>query len=78
MLATIPAPAQTAPTSDQKQGEQKQGDQKLAAGSIHGALTTTQADDGSGSGGLAGISVQLAAQPPDGGPLTADTDDAGH
>ena len=78
MLATIPAPAQTAPTSDQKQGEQKQGDQKPGAGSIHGALTTTQADDSSGSGGLAGISVQLAAQPPDRGPLTADTDDAGH
>jgi hypothetical protein len=55
MLATIPAPAQTTPTSDQKQGDQKPG-----AGSIHGALTTTQADDGSGSGGLAGISVQLA------------------
>ncbi len=74
MLATIPASAQTASTT----GDQKQGDQKPGVGSIHGTLTTTQADGG-GAGGLAGISVQLAAPPPDGGgPLTADTDDAGH
>src|SRR5882724_9944063 len=56
ILAAIPALAQTTPTTDQKQGDQKQG-----VGSIRGTLTTTQADGG--SGGLAGISVQLAAQP---------------
>ena len=65
LLATMPAFGQTAPTSDDK----------VRLGSIHGTLTTTQAD---GSGGLAGISVQLTAKPPDSGPLTADTDDAGH
>src|SRR6202040_106750 len=48
---------------------------KVRVGSIHGTLTTTQAD---GSGGLAGISVQLTAKPPDGGPVRAETDDAGH
>jgi hypothetical protein len=64
-LATLPAFAQTAPTGDEKQ----------RPGSIHGTLTTTQAD---ASGGLAGISVQVATKPPNGGPLTADTDDAGH
>jgi len=65
LLATMPVFAQTAPTSDEK----------VRVGSIHGTLTTTQAD---GSGGLAGISVQLTAKPPDGGPTGADTDDAGH
>jgi hypothetical protein len=65
LLATVPAFGQTAPTSDEK----------VRVGSIHGTLTTTQAD---GSGGLAGISVQLTAKPPDGGPMSADTDDAGH
>ena len=43
-------------------------------GSVHGTLTTSQAD----SGGLAGIAVQLTATPDDGNPLTAQTDDAGH
>jgi hypothetical protein len=65
LLATMPVFAQTAPTSDEK----------VRVGSVHGTLTTTQAD---GSGGLAGISVQLTAKPPDGGPMSADTDDAGH
>jgi len=65
LLATIPALAQTAPTSSQKAG----------VGSIHGTLTTTQAD---GSSGLAGITVQLTANPPNGNRLTAETDDAGH
>jgi hypothetical protein len=65
LFATMPVFGQTAPTRDEK----------VRVGSIHGTLTTTQAD---GSGGLAGISIQLAAKPPDGGPMTADTDDAGH
>ncbi len=50
------------------------GGGQLRAGSVHGTLTTSQAD---GSGGLAGISVQLAAKPPDGNPSTAVTDDNG-
>src|SRR6202158_6092669 len=61
----MPVFGQTAPTRDEK----------VRVGSIHGTLTTTQAD---GSGGLAGISVQLTAKPPDGGPMRAETDDAGH
>jgi Carboxypeptidase regulatory-like domain len=61
----MPVFGQTEPTRDEQ----------VRVGSIHGTLTTTQAD---GSGGLAGISLQLAAKPPDGGPLSADTDDAGH
>ena len=65
VLAAIPVLAQTAPAS---------GD-KPRPGSIHGTLTTSQAD---ASGGLAGITVQLNSQPPAGSPLTADTDDAGH
>ena len=65
LLATMPAFGQTAPTSDDK----------VRLGSIHGTLSTTQAD---GSGGLAGISVQLTAKPPASGPMSADTDDAGH
>jgi hypothetical protein len=65
LLATVPAFGQTAPSSDEK----------VRVASIHGTLTTTQAD---GSGGLAGISVQLTAKPPDGSPMSADTDDAGH
>src|SRR5438477_7553233 len=44
-------------------------------GSIHGTLTTSQGD---ASDGLAGINVQLAANPPDGAPLSTSTDDAGH
>ena len=64
-LAAIPALGQTTPASDQKSG----------SGSIHGTLTTSQAD---ASGGLAGITVQLTSQPPAASPLTVDTDDAGH
>jgi hypothetical protein len=48
---------------------------RSGVGSVHGTLTTTQAD---GSGGLAGISVQLTASAVDESPLTAQTDDAGH
>jgi hypothetical protein len=48
---------------------------RSGVGSVHGTLTTTQAD---GSGGLAGISVQLTASAGDESPLTAQTDDAGH
>jgi Carboxypeptidase regulatory-like domain len=51
------------------------GNQKPRLGSIHGTLTTTQEDT---SSGLAGISVKLTTEPPDGNPMTADTDDAGH
>jgi len=65
VLATLPAVAQTAPT----------GEEKSRLGSVHGTLTTSQAD---ASGGLAGITVTLATHPPAGTPLTADTDDAGH
>ena len=65
VLATLPAFAQTAPNTGQK----------AQVASIHGTLTTTQAD---ASAGLAGITVQLAAKPADGGHLTAETDDAGH
>jgi Carboxypeptidase regulatory-like domain len=65
LLATMPVTAQTAPSSAQK----------AQAGSIHGTLTTTQAD---GSGGLAGITAQLAAKPPEGSAMSTETDDAGH
>ncbi len=65
LLATMPVAAQTAASTAQK----------AQAGSIHGTLTTTQADS---SGGLAGITVQLAAKPPEGSPLSTETDDAGH
>jgi hypothetical protein len=63
-LVVTPAFGQAAPASSQKP----------ANASIHGTLTTSQAD---ASGGLAGISVQLTSQPPAGNPLTAVTDDAG-
>jgi hypothetical protein len=65
LLATIPALGQTAPTNNEKS--------QLA--SIHGTLTTTEAD---ASGGLAGLSVQLTAKAPDSGPVTAETNDAGY
>ena len=65
VLATFPALAQTAPS----------GDEKSRLGSVHGTLTTTQAD---ASGGLAGITVTLTTQAPAGTPVTADTDDGGH
>jgi hypothetical protein len=51
------------------------GTEKPRLGSIHGTLTTRQEDT---SSGLAGISVKLTTDPPDGNPMTADTDDAGH
>jgi hypothetical protein len=47
----------------------------LRLGSIHGTLSTTQENT---SAGLAGISVKLTAEPPDGSPLSVDSDDAGH
>jgi hypothetical protein len=51
------------------------GTEKPRLGSIHGTLTTAQEDT---SSGLAGISVKLTTEPPDGNPMTADSDDAGH
>src|ERR1700746_567935 len=65
MLAAVPAPGQAT----------QAGNENPRLGSIHGTLTTTQEDT---SSGLAGISVKLTTEPPDGSPLTADTDDAGH
>src|SRR5690348_1986948 len=65
MLAAVPAFGQAT----------QAGNEKPRLGSIHGTLTTTQEDT---SSGLAGISVKLTTEPPDGNPLTADTDDAGH
>jgi hypothetical protein len=64
LLLTIPALGQTAPT----------GAGKSQLASIHGTLTTTQADAASG---LAGIAVQLTTKLSDSAPLTAETDDAG-
>src|SRR5438105_5605599 len=66
LLASIPALGQTAPSTDEN----------AQLGSIHGTLSNTQ---GGASDGLAGISVQLTANPPDGSAgAAADTDDAGH
>jgi Carboxypeptidase regulatory-like domain len=65
LLVTVPALGQTTQT----------GNEELHLGSIHGTLTTTQED---ASSGLAGITVKLTSVPPDGSPLTADTDDGGH
>src|SRR5205085_12036789 len=48
------------------------GQESPRLGSIHGTLTTSQGD---ASDGLAGINVQLAANPPDGTPLSTSTDD---
>ncbi len=64
LFATSPAFGQETPTSGEK----------TRPGSIHGTITTAQ--DGSSSG-LAGISVKLAVEPPDGSPRTVDTDEAG-
>lgn len=64
LLATIPALGQATQT----------GSEKLRLGSIHGVLSTTQENN---SAGLAGITIKLTTEPPDGNPLTADTDDAG-
>src|SRR5437899_713194 len=65
MLATFPAHGQAT----------KSDSEKVPLGSIHGTLTTTQDDP---SSGLAGIFLRLTTEPPDGSPLIADTDDAGH
>ena len=65
IFVALPALAQAVPTDEQK----------AQVASIHGTLTTAEAD---ASGGLAGITLQLTAKPPDGNPLTAETDDAGH
>jgi hypothetical protein len=65
LLATIPVIAQTTPATNEKS--------QLA--SVHGTLTTSQAD---ASGGLAGITVQLTAKTAETAPVTAETDDAGH
>jgi Carboxypeptidase regulatory-like domain len=51
------------------------GNAQVRVASVQGALTTTQAD---GSGGLAGISVQLAPKSSDRSALTATTNDSGH
>src|SRR5256885_13656379 len=64
LLLTISTLGQTAPV----------GGAQLQSGSVHGTLTTSQAGD---SGGLAGISVQLAPKPSAGNPSTAVTDDNG-
>src|SRR5882757_4228536 len=50
------------------------GGAQLQSGSVHGTLTTSQAGD---SGGLAGISVQLAPKSSAGNPSTAVSDDNG-
>jgi hypothetical protein len=67
LLATITAQGQTAQTPASNEQSQP--------ASVHGTLTTSQAD---ASGGLAGISVQLTAKAPGSSPLAADTDDTGH
>jgi hypothetical protein len=51
------------------------GAEKAQTGSIRGTVSTKQED---ASSDLSGISVNLSAVPPDGTPLTANTDDAGH
>ncbi len=64
LLATLPAFGQETQTSGEK----------VRPGSIKGTVTTTQ--DGASSG-VAGITVKLAAEPPDASPRTADTDETG-
>jgi len=51
------------------------GAEKTQTGSIHGTISTTQENAGSG---LSGLSVKLTTVPPDGNTPSADTDDAGH
>ena len=51
------------------------GAEKTQTGSVHGTISTTQENAGSG---LSGLSVKLTTVPPDGNTLSADTDDAGH
>ena len=48
--------------------------EKTQTGSIHGTISTKQEN---ASSDLSGISVKLSAVPPEGDPLSADTDDAG-
>ncbi|HMD07478.1 MAG TPA: carboxypeptidase regulatory-like domain-containing protein [Candidatus Acidoferrum sp.] len=48
---------------------------KTQTGSIRGTVSTKQED---ASSDLSGISVNLSTVPPDGNPLSANTDDAGH
>src|SRR5260370_20062104 len=62
--ATLPAFGQTNQTATEK----------LPAGSIQGNLTTPQGE----ATGLAGITMKLSPEAPDGTAVTADTDDAGH
>jgi hypothetical protein len=49
--------------------------EKTQTGSIRGTVSTKQED---ASSDLSGISVSLSTVPPDGNPLSANTDDAGH
>ncbi|HSY98236.1 MAG TPA: carboxypeptidase regulatory-like domain-containing protein, partial [Terriglobales bacterium] len=49
--------------------------EKAQTGSIRGTISTKQEN---ASSDLSGISVKLSAVPPEGDPLSADTDDAGH
>ncbi|HEY6385607.1 MAG TPA: carboxypeptidase regulatory-like domain-containing protein [Candidatus Acidoferrum sp.] len=49
--------------------------EKTQTGSIRGTVSTKQED---ASSGLSGIGVNLSTVPPDGNPLSANTDDAGH
>jgi hypothetical protein len=65
LMATFPAFAQAA----------QSGTDRLRLGSLHGTLTTVQAE---ASTGLAGITVKLTPETAGGSPLTANTDDRGH
>jgi carboxypeptidase family protein len=65
LLATFPALGQT----------NHSGSEKSPVGSVQGNLSTTQDNEATG---LAGITVQLSPEAPDGGAETADTDDTGH
>jgi hypothetical protein len=65
LAATVPAFGQgTKPSAD-----------KTQTGTIRGTISTKQED---ASSDLSGITVNLAAVPPDGNAVTADTDDGGH
>ncbi len=65
LAAAVPALGQAGRSNGEKQ----------QTGSIRGTISTKQE---SASSDLSGISVKLSAVPPDGNPLSADTDDAGH
>jgi hypothetical protein len=64
LIATVTAAGQTTQTKDDK----------LGLGSVHGTVTNLQEDT---SSGLAGVTVKLTPEP-NGSPLTAVTDEAGH